>query len=276
MRQCTFVRLRQVARVVVGILLCWGVTLGASAESDAPYGGATETKAYSFVQPTQIFACDAAGKRSGPASGVFAPGGAAYYVLKEHDGDVVLKFLSWPQSSANYDKFNVDASASPASPRIWCVPRSEVSDRSRPYKFRDWYPEMNFGVLVVPIKLRTGIGRQDASFTTDVTLAGALDLTWRVSHYRDISLHIPLFAGVGAAQVVAAGQTEEKATPTISFGTGIGISAANAGAGLVIGWDMINDNSTIDWDHQLRAWFGVSIGATFGVTASDDASVASQ
>jgi hypothetical protein len=143
---------------------------------------------------------------------------------------------------------------------------------AEPYNELWGLPDLAFGVLVVPIKLRLGTGDdRNTAFTTDVSLAGALDMSRPFRGSSNWRLHVPIFAGVGAVDIEPRESRlmESRNVPALSLGIGLGISGYGGGAGVVVGWDIINGNSgddSIGWDYQGRAWIGISIGATFGVT----------
>ena len=105
-------------------------------------------------------------------------------------------------------------------------------------------------------------------FVTDVSLGTAMDLSWRVTRSSNLFLHVPIFAGLGVVSVTPSHSSlaETQSVASLSLGIGLGISGDNVGGGILIGWDIINDNSSIDWSYQGRAWIGISIGTSFGVS----------
>lgn len=127
----------------------------------------------------------------------------------------------------------------------------------------------------MPVKIRGGVKDRNISFTTDVSLAGALDLNWRMPGDADWSLHLPIFAGVGIVEIEPGQSKLEKSEtrPAFSSGFGLGISTSHGAAGLLMGFDLINKNyergGSIAWDYQGLPWLGVSFGATFGTQTGD-------
>lgn len=236
------------------------------------YGNGT-VYTYAFTRPVQMYRCNMDGQMYDPAERALAPAFAAFDILSEYSGQVVIKFLPWEEKdkkkgwqSSNQKAFAVDVTRDQI--KLWCIAKADAQNSSRPYYLWSRRPTVSVGVLVVPIKLRPGFGSRTTSFTTDVSLASSLDLSWRISHFVDAAVHVPLFAGIGSAQITQSESklTEDRNVPTFSFGTGLGFSGAGAGAGFLIGCDIINENYDIKWKQQAKVWFGISIGTTFGVT----------
>lgn len=244
--------------------------------------GHYEGSMYSFAQAVELTRCDleaqslnvsgsaptAAGDHSEKA---LAPVGGGFVVVKEVNDTSIIKFLLWPEDKPNYTTFNVERGTT--QPKLWCVPKATAVQTTRVYYSKQRLfslPDLAFGVLVVPVKVRPGWGKSDASLTTDFSLGTAIDLSWQVANHAKFELHVPLFVAVGSATVKASESklTEDTDKPTFSFGSGIGFSGEGAGAAILFGIDLVNDNDTIQWEWQNELWIGFSIGTSFGLTSS--------
>lgn len=219
-------------------------------------------------QRVPIKRCNMDGTEHTPSEKVLAPGSSAYNIIGSSGDAIVIDFLPWDPESHNFKKYNVehDANGKPIAVKLWCITKADQELRSKPRYQRTF--EVGVGLLVVPIKLRTGMGKQKLAFTTDVGLGTALDLS--VSLRRpEFRLHFPIFAGLSSVEIRKKESTvsDDRTAPAFSFGAGLGFSGQGAGAGIIVGWDIINDNDEIKWKRQARAWLGFSVGTTFGVSA---------
>lgn len=246
--------------------------LAAPARADGVAGlGSGSSQAYRFTQPVPIYRCGSDGAPILDAAGhkleELAPRRSAFFAIGSTQDVVVISFLSWKNAPQYYRTFNVDEATQ--SRLIWCVDRTRASDYTEPYNFFSWAPRVGVGLLVVPVKLRLGVGHERSmDFVTDVSLGTAMDLSWRVTRSSNLFLHVPIFAGLGVVSVTPSHSSlaETQSVASLSLGIGLGISGDNVGGGILIGWDIINDNSSIDWSYQGRAWIGISIGTSFGVS----------
>ena len=268
-------------RALAFALVLW-VAPRAHAQQAAP-----EAQVYRFTKDTNIKRCTQDGAAVAGAPPEVADEGWRYYVIGRPAGQLVIQFLPWRTTSkaaadiaairAKNAKYRVQAVGAGRELMSWCIASSEELASTQKYYLGSSKPDANFGALVVPIKLRGGAGeRRQVTFTTDVSLAGAIDINWKGRGTTPWFLHGLIFAGIAAIQITPNESALEttRMVPAFTTGIGIGVSGAYGGAGLVMGLDVVNGNTrgedAIRWDYQGRPWLGISIGTTFGVPAKAD------
>ena len=205
---------------------------------------------------------------------VIAPDGAKFRYLQAAKDEkyVVIQFLLWHDSTANFRLFNVDAGAR----KTFCVERVVFERFSqKTYASGRSSYELAAGALILPVKLRFGGADRSFDFSKDLTISTTGGFRWRTSETREN--YFNALIGVGLSSVAlnsdntrkAIEKSTDRAALTWIAGGMFDIDKFQFGA--FVGQDRISQPNQGDWVYQGRTWLAVGLGySLFGATSKKE------
>lgn len=149
--------------------------------------------------------------------------------------------------------------------------RSGPSDsaHTRPAGHAFWRSiDFTGGQLTLPFKIRPKADTHSFRLTTDVTVGAYVGLTKRLSAAKNISLTIPVAAGLTFINLndnntsLDLNLQEAEVVPGLTWSTGLILQLEEFSLGLVFGKDYAS-NVGDQWEYHRRMWWSFGIGFTF-------------
>ena len=275
----------------VSILAVFFAATAANAQTTGTQANPRGIETFRFGASVPVWDCSFTGvARDAAIDTVYVPRGAQFvYVNDAASADralAVIQFLFWSDTSWQYRRLNVEI-ADPATlttraseprsaateqryptdrmrRRTFCIEK-QIFDRTATRIYERWSWDFAAGILLLPIKLRGGGGR-DFDFSKDVTLGTVAGPRWRIHRERELFVSALVGAGITAVTLDAENtrgvltQATDRAAVTIT--TGVMVEMNRFQIGVMTGWDHISNPNQHDWEYQGHRWLSLGLGYT--------------
>lgn len=187
-----------------------------------------------------------------------------FTVNKITDSEVLLIALNFSgkvqdeiNNSSNNEEYKPPTKAQLYNYKIYKISRSDFDKAYKPYEA---VQKLSIGLLTLPFKARP---QDDFTFDTEFNLSSTLN--YNLLKRSSPSLNIQIGAGIGSVNLnsvnsdgVTTGKEQDVAT--LTFFGGLMVEYKSVQAGLYLGVDQINNQSTYRWKNNGNIWFGFGIG----------------